>query len=176
MRQDARRNSEKVFAAAKESFAEQGLAVTMEGVARRTGVGVGTLYRRFGSRAGLVEALYHDAVEQVAAQAASLAAHGDPWEALARWCRAYVDLLATKRTMLAELAPLFEQRPDWHDDHRRRARTILGGFLSRAQAAGVARADIDAGDLITLLNAGKSGHSDRLLDIVLAGIRQRDTA
>ena len=176
MRQDARRNLERIFTDAKESFAEQGSAVTMEGVAKRAGVGVGTLYRRFGSRAGLVEALYHDAVEQVAAEATALARHSDPWEALTRWCRAYVDLRETKRTMLAELTPLFEQRPEWHDDYRRRARVILGGFLTRAQTAGLARDDIDAGDLITLLNAGMAGPSDRLLDIVLAGIRRRDAA
>jgi AcrR family transcriptional regulator len=174
MRQDARRNLERVFNAAKHSFAAHGGAVTMEEVARLAGVGVGTLYRRFGNRAGLVEAVYADAIEQISHEAAELVVHSNPWEALSRWCAAYVDVLATKRSLLAELTPLFEQRPDLLDGQRQHAHATLAGLLERAQVAGVALPDVTAAEVIALLNATMRSNAagDRLLAIVLAGIRK----
>lgn len=173
MRKDARENLQRVLAAARECFAEHGPAVTMEEVAQRAGVGTGTLYRRFPSRAALVETLYDEAVAQAGQEATVLAVHPDPWEALTRWCHAYVDLLATKRTLLSELEPLFDQRPEMIETQRRRARAIFTTFLERAQMTGVARPDIDAADVIALLNttmrAGQPAAG--LLAIVLAGIR-----
>lgn len=174
MRKDARLNLERVLAAAKECFAEEGSAVKMEEVAARAGVGVGTLYRRFSNRGALVQAVYDDAVEQAATEATLLATEADPWEALARWCRAYVDLLATKRTLLSELAPLLERQPELAEAQRRRARVFFTLFLERAQAAGAARPGIDAADVVALLNAtmtaGRPNAS--MLAIVLAGIRR----
>lgn len=173
MRKDARANLERIFAAAKQAFADEGAAVTMEEVARRAGVGVGTLYRRFPSRTALVEALYADDLDHIGAEAAALAEHPDPWQALTRWCAAYVSLVATKRTMLAELTPLFDARPDWLEAQRRRARATLGRFLARAQEAGLARADAEPADIITLLNAAAATGeaAPRLLAIVLAGLK-----
>lgn len=173
MRKDARENLQRILAAAREYFAELGPAVTMEEVAQRAGVGTGTVYRRFPSRAALVETLYDEAVAQAGEEATALAAHPDPWEALGRWCRAYVDLLATKRTLLSELEPIFDQRPEMLDAQRRRARATFAAFLERAQAAGAAKPEIDAADVIALLNttmrAGQPAAG--LLAIVLAGIR-----
>jgi len=173
MRKDARLNLERVLASAKACFAEHGSAVTMEEVAARAGVGMGTLYRRFPSRAALVEALYADAVEQVAAEASALATEADPWEALTRWCRAYVDLLATKRTLVSELAPLLDRQPEMIEAQRRRARATFAAFLNHAQAAGAARPGVDAADVVALLNTTVSGGRPNaaMLAIVLAGIR-----
>lgn len=173
MRKDARENLERIFAAAKLAFAQDGAGVTMEGIARRAGVGIGTLYRRFPSRAALVEALYADDLDRIGAEATTLAHHPDPGEALARWCAAYVTLVATKRTMLAELAPMFEAQPEALEGQRRRARATLGGFLSRAQQAGLARADAEAADVIALLNAaaGAGDAAPRLTAIIVAGLK-----
>ncbi len=175
MRKDAQLNLERVLAAAKACFAEHAAATTMEQVSRRAGVGIGTLYRRFGGRAGLVEALYDDAVTQISDQAPALLAHPDVWEALIRWCNAYIGVLATKRSILSELEPRIERDPRMFTDQRRAATKILDRLLKRGQAAGVVRADVQAADVLTLLNATMTAGSGeaRLLDIVLAGIRER---
>src|SRR5947199_7108596 len=83
-RADARRNYEKVLAAAREAFAEGGESTALEEIARRAGVGIGTLYRHFPNRQALLEALYVDEVEEVCRSAAELDG-ADPWEAFNRW-------------------------------------------------------------------------------------------
>src|SRR5437764_6370080 len=83
-RADARRNYEKVLAAAREAFAEGGEATSLEEIARRAGVGIGTLYRHFPNRQALLEAVYVDEVEAVCRSAAELD-EADPWEALNSW-------------------------------------------------------------------------------------------
>lgn len=173
MRKDAQLNLQRVLAAAKACFAEQGAAVTVEEVSQRAGVGVGTVYRSFGSRAGLVEALYQDAVEQVRNSAATLAEDADPWEGLAQWCAAYVEVLTTKRSILSELAPLIERDPGLFERQRLMATSTLEALLKRAQATGSVRADVQAVEVLTLLNAVMRGpaESTRMLEIVLAGVR-----
>src|SRR5271170_2593596 len=83
-RADARRNYEKVLAAARGAFAEGGESTALEEIARRAGVGIGTLYRHFPNRQALLEALYVNEVEEVCRSAAELDG-GDPWEALSSW-------------------------------------------------------------------------------------------
>src|SRR5436190_22104168 len=83
-RADARRNYDKVLAAAREAFAEGGEATALEEIARRAGVGIGTLYRNFPNRQALLEALYVGEVEQVC-RSAEAYADADPWEALRGW-------------------------------------------------------------------------------------------
>src|SRR6266478_8196032 len=80
-RADARRNYAKVLAAAREAFAEGGESTSLEEIARRAGVGIGTLYRHFPNRQALLEALYVDEVEEVCRVAAELENGADPWEA-----------------------------------------------------------------------------------------------
>ena len=84
-RADARRNYEKVLAAAREAFAEGGESTALEEIARRAGVGIGTLYRHFPNRQALLEALYVGEVEEMCRSAAELDG-SDPWEALNGWC------------------------------------------------------------------------------------------
>src|SRR5215475_11667202 len=83
-RADARRNYEKILAAAREAFAEGGESTSLEEIARRAGVGIGTLYRNFPNRQALLEALYVNEVEEVCRSAAELDG-GDPWEELNSW-------------------------------------------------------------------------------------------
>src|SRR5256885_9351795 len=83
-RADARRNYEKVLAAAREAFAEGGESTALEQIARRADVGIGTLYRHFPNRQALLEALYADEAEDVC-RAADKLGDAEPWEALATW-------------------------------------------------------------------------------------------
>src|SRR5919109_1850577 len=101
-RADARRNYEKVLAAAREAFAEGGESTALEEIARRAGVGIGTLYRNFPNRQALLEALYVDEVEELSRSAAALEG-ADPWEALSGWFERFVGYLATKQALAAEL-------------------------------------------------------------------------
>src|ERR1700694_3482572 len=97
-RADARRNYEKVVAAAREAFAEGGKATSLEEIARRAQVGIGTLYRHFPTRQALLEAVYVDEVEALCRSADDLA---DllPWDALIAWLHRFVAYLFTKRAL-----------------------------------------------------------------------------
>src|SRR5437763_10334247 len=101
-RADARRNYEKVLAAAREAFAEGGESTSLEEIARRADVGIGTLYRHFPNRQVLLEAVYVGGVEDVCRSAAELS-DGDPWEALNGWFERLIGYLATKRALAGEL-------------------------------------------------------------------------
>src|SRR3954451_8607722 len=101
-RADARRNYEKVLVAAREAFAEGGESTALEEIARRAGVGIGTLYRNFPNRQALVEALYLDEVEEVCRSAAELG-DADPWEALNGWLERFIGYVATKQALVHEL-------------------------------------------------------------------------
>src|SRR5437868_12377772 len=106
-RADARRNYDKLVAAARGVFAEDGTSAPLEDVAERAGVGIGTLYRHFPTRQALLEAVYASEVEAIAQAAADLA-DLEPWDALTRWLRQYVGFAATKRALteaLLETAP-----------------------------------------------------------------------
>src|ERR1700760_1469334 len=95
-RADARRNYDKVVAAAREAFTEGGAETSLEGIARRAGVGIGTLYRNFPNRQALLESVYVDELEAMCQSAAGLDTD-DPFEALRSWLRRFVDYMETKQ-------------------------------------------------------------------------------
>src|SRR4051795_210493 len=101
-RADARRNYDRVLAAAREAFAEGGESMALEEIARRAGVGIGTLYRNFPNRQALLEALYVEEVEEMCRSAAELDG-ADPWEALNSWFQGFIAYIGTKRALAAEL-------------------------------------------------------------------------
>src|SRR3954454_21428236 len=100
-RADALRNYEKVLAAAREAFAEGGESTSLEEIARRAEVGIGTLYRHFPNRQSLVEALYLDEVDELCRSAAELD-DGDSWEALNSWYERFIGYMATKQALAHE--------------------------------------------------------------------------
>jgi len=176
MRADARRNYEKVLAAAREAFAEGGESTSLEEIARRAGVGIGTLYRHFPTRQTLLEVLYLDEVEEMSRSAAQLDG-GDPWEALNSWFERFMDYLATKRALAHELlnyieldAPLFQTC---------RASLYAAGepLLKRAQEAGAVRPDVTFPEVMQMvMGIGKIPTNDRaqidhILRIALDGLR-----
>src|ERR1700760_3359334 len=99
-RADAARNRERVLQAAKAVFSAGGADASLEAVAKRAGVGIGTLYRHFPTREELFEAVYRREVEQLGEFAEHLKGETEPVEALRRWLRSNVEFVATKKGML----------------------------------------------------------------------------
>src|SRR6201996_9856688 len=107
-RADARRNYDKLVAAAREVFAEQETGATLEEISKRAGVGMGTLYRHFPARENLIEAAYYDGGEEIANSAIRFADE-DPWEALTGWLREVVAFAATKRVLSDEMFAVMDR-------------------------------------------------------------------
>src|SRR5947199_9606301 len=101
-RADAQRNYAKLIAAARDAFAEGGAATSLEEIARRAGVGIGTLYRNFPNRQALLEAVYVEEVRGLRRAADEL---GDesPWDALVGWLHGFVGYMVTKQALAQEL-------------------------------------------------------------------------
>ncbi|MDQ1742540.1 MAG: hypothetical protein QOE23_879 [Pseudonocardiales bacterium] len=178
MRADARRNYERVLKAARDVLADRGSEATMEEIAKRADVGVGTLYRHFPRRIDLVEAVYREDVEGLAALAVRVSTETEPWDALVEWLHGFVRYGRSKRAFLTELHEAFEKSPDLALRSRERIGEAAELVLTRAQQAGVAREDIDGSDLMQLVGGmcmartATPDRNERLLDLVLDGIRR----
>lgn len=175
-RADARRNYERLVVAAHEVFAAEGGGASMEAVARKAGVGVGTLYRHFPKRIDLVEAVYREDVEELARTAKDAVAELEPWPAVDAFLRAFVRYGESKRTFLSELHEAFEKNPGLKIESRERIEEAMGLVIDRGKQAGVVRADVDGADLTQLvapicLNSTSANQSDRLLAMILDGLR-----
>lgn len=177
MRADARRNYDRLVVAAKVVFAEQGGDASMEAIAREAGVGVGTLYRHFPKRINIVEAVYRNDVDDLVLAAEKAAANLEPWPAVVNWLEAFIRYAMGKRTFLNELREAFEKNPQLHVSSRERIEAAFREVLDRAQAAGVARTDVDGADLMQLIGAMCTsatlleGQAERLLVVILDGLR-----
>jgi AcrR family transcriptional regulator len=176
MRADARRNYERLVAAAKKVFAEHGAEASMEAIAREAGVGIGTLYRHFPKRIDVVEAVYQADVDALVGAAES-AAQLDPWEGLVSYLEAFVRYANGKRTLLSELHEAFEKHPELKVASRERIEQAMGVVLARAQQAGVARQDADGADVMQLVGPMCTSatlgteQAPRLLTVILDGLR-----
>ena len=171
-RADARRNYDALVEAARDAFASEGTRVALEEIARRAGVGIGTLYRHFPTRRQLLEGVYVHEVDALCAAAAEVSAL-PPWEALVAWLQRFVAYTATKRAILEELAagsPLFSTCFE---------AIIAAGepILTRAQASGDARTDVTFDDLlrlisgITMMPYGDEAQRQRVVGIAIDGVR-----
>lgn len=178
-RADACRNRERLIEAARAAFTSRGSSTTVEEIARAADVGVGTLYRHFPRRIDLVEAVYREDVQGLVTLAAELSASTGAWEALVEWLEAFVRYAQAKRIFLTELHEAFEKSPDLALQSRERIADAVGAVLSRAQAAGAARTDLDQYDLMQLVGGmcmarnGTLEQNQRLLTFLLDGIRVR---
>lgn len=171
-RADARRNYEALVAAAREAFGERGTAASLEEIARRAQVGIGTLYRHFPTRRELLEAVYVDEVEALCRSAAELA-DLPPWDAFVAWINRFVAYVATKRALAEELVD---------SEVFRGCRTAIYAagepMLRRAQEARVARPDATFDDVLRLLSGittaqfTEPGQRERVLGFALDGLRQ----
>ena len=159
-RSDSIRNRERLLKAAARVFSAGGPDASLEAVARRAGVGIGTLYRHFPTREALFEAVYRREVDDLGDLAERLAGDLPPVEALRRWLRANVQLVATKKGMLAALALAAYGPAELYAYSFKRLTNAVGLLLKRAVAAGEIRADITAEDLLRAL-VGLSYSYDR---------------
>src|SRR5271170_7371218 len=146
-RADAVRNRERVLEAAKAVFSAGGPDASLEAVARRAGVGIGTLYRHFPTREALFEAVYRHEVEQLIDLAEQLKTDVAPVEALRRWLRSNVEFVATKKGMAAALALAAPGSSELSAYSFERLTQAVGLLLERAAAAGEIRGDITPDDL-----------------------------
>src|SRR3954465_13055053 len=138
LRKDAELNRQRILAAAGELFAEAGLHVTLDAVAERAGVGVGTVYRRFPDKEALIDALFEDRIDAVGAIAGACSAIEDPWEALVAFFDRAVSLHGEDRA-LKELVFSAAHGRDRVARARARIKPQVGALVARAQAAGALR-------------------------------------
>ncbi|GAB2597621.1 TetR family transcriptional regulator [Paractinoplanes abujensis] len=181
MRADARRNYEQILAAAEAEVARAGAEASLEEIARRAGVGSATLHRHFPSRQALLEAVFHDRVAALSAQAHELAAApGDIGQALTGWLRSLASYGAVTRGLAKSLLGGV-QNPTASTCE---AMLVEAGeeLLRPAQAAGAVRPEVTIIDLLTLVNAvslATEGSPDadaeaaRLVTLALDGVRPR---
>jgi len=181
MRADAQRNYQRLLSAAAAAFAEYGADdVSLEEIARRAGVGIGTLYRHFPTRQALLEAVYREQVEAVRAAAEEQLRSDAPGEALAAWLRVLVDFSSTKHSLTTALLATMDKDSELLSSCSALIRGAAEDLLARAQEAGEVRSDANAKDLIRLVHAVNlaaqygpvdPGQRDRLLGVVLDGLR-----
>ena len=179
LRADAVRNREKVLDAARAAFAEHGPEAQMEDVARRAGVGVGTIYRHFPTKQALAEALVEERFARIVAYARELLEEPDPWRAIVRsfeFCATTQEQDRGVADVLARLAGAgATTRPP--DRHRADLLAITEAMLDRARAAGTIRPDLEAADMpplyCGLASVVQAGVADwrRYLELLLAGLR-----
>jgi AcrR family transcriptional regulator len=178
-RADAVRNRERVLEAAKAVFNAGGPEASLEAVAKRAGVGIGTLYRHFPTREDLFEAVYRREVEQLSELAEQLKNAKDPVDALRRWLRSNVEFVATKKGMSAALALTFQSSSELAAFSMERLTKAIGSLLDRAVAAGQMRGDISPEDLLRALvgmcymhdQPGWQSSVLRMLDVFVDGLR-----
>jgi len=173
-RADARRNFDALVEAGRAAFTADGVDASLEDIAKRAGVGIGTLYRNFPTRDALVEAVYLEEVAGVTAYAEGLD-DKPPFDAVAAWLRRFAEYASTKKVLLAGFngsSPLLQS-----------CRAVVYGsgepLLKRAQDAGEVRSDIKIDDAVRLVSGvagvafAEPGQRDRVIDIALDGLRAR---
>lgn len=178
LRADARRNRAKVLQVAYEVFAAEGLGVPIDEIARRAGVGAGTVYRHFPTKEALYQAIVVDRVEHLVAQARALADTADPGEAFFRFFDLMTSEGSTDKGLADALAGAGFDIESAIPDHEQAFKAALRDLLARAQAAGAVRADLTVADVKTLMvgcqamqRYGGAAAPDRVLHVVREGLR-----
>jgi AcrR family transcriptional regulator len=180
MRADARRNYDLLVTEATGAIAERGADdVSLEEIARRAGVGIGTLYRHFPTRQSLLEAVFRDQVEALARQAEELRESASPGSALEEWLRAMMAFGRTKRSLNTALLATLGKDSQMYSECSQLMRTTTADLVERAQEAGIARRDVLPADVMRLVHGlimaenaapGDEGQAERMLSLVVAGL------
>lgn len=175
IRADARRNRERILEVAALAFGTADSPVSLEGIARDAGVGIGTLYRHFPSREALVEAVYRAELAEVAATAQELLRSHPPVEALRLWMDRYAMFVAAKRGMAESLRAIFDSGAVTAGDTRARVVGAVGTLLAAGAADGTLRSDVPADDVVTgllgiMVASASPEQCGRMFDLLLAGL------
>ncbi len=181
LRADARRNRDKLIEVAAIAFAEKGVETSLEDIARRAGVGIGTLYRHFPTREHLVEVVYRRELQSLADAATELAAKLPADQALEEWMRRFVGYIAAKRGMAGSLKILMTSNSAMFAEGSGMIRTAFGSLLQAAREKQLIRDDIDQADLMHALSSVYSmpdtpewrDRSHRLIGLLMDGLRVR---
>jgi AcrR family transcriptional regulator len=182
MRADALRNRQQLMTAAVELFAERGVDVPLDEIARRAGVSIGTLYNHFPNRGALLDAVLPDWGAEIDRLAEAALTDPDPWHGFAAFMDGLFDLQARNPSMNDAIARTPVGPVDVASECGRTG-GVLESVLKRARASGVLRSDFGAGDLVTMIGAmskviamsnGDDGVWRRHLGFVLDGLRTRE--
>jgi AcrR family transcriptional regulator len=177
MRADARRSRLKLLEAATTAFAEHGADAPLEDIARRAGVGIGTLYRHFPTRTDLQAAVFRSQVDAVCATADDLIGRVPPGPAFVGSVRAIAGYLITKRGLSKALVDTLGRDSELISVCSRRMRESLDRLIANAQEAGFLRPDVSAKDVLRLMHGivmateTTPEDTDRLLGVMLDGLR-----
>jgi AcrR family transcriptional regulator len=180
-RADAQRNRDGLLEAAKAAFAEVGPEASLEEIARRADVGIGTLYRHFPTRNAIVEAVYRREVQQLADAAPRLSESLPPAEALRAWMRLFIDYIAAKKVIAPAFKSLVGGGSALYADSGARINEATVLLVERARASGDIRPDADPADLLRALvgfayvNSAPDWEASarRLIDLLLDGLRSQ---
>ncbi len=178
-RTDALRNRERILEVAKAAFTRQGANASLDDIAKQAGVGAGTLYRHFPTRDELIEGVYRNEVEKLAAAAARFAETMSPLEALRAWMLLLVDYIAAKHIIAPALNSVVGGPSRLYEGSRTMIQGAIDGLVRRAKKSGDLRRDLDAFDLLRALigvshvgsGADWQQSARRLVDILIAGSR-----
>src|SRR5215510_11060788 len=179
LRADAQKNRDKLIKAAGLAFFQHGIDTSLEEIAERAGVGIGTLYRHFPTREHLVEVVYGREVELLCAAADELAQRERPDVALEQWMQRFVGYIATKRGMANSLRLLYATNSELFARTSGMVPQALQRLVEAAAAGGYIRKDIESADVLQALSGIYSApespewrdRSRRLVRLLMDGLR-----
>ena len=177
MRADGERNRERLVATAKMAFAEFGADVSLNEIAQRAGLGIGTLYRHFPSREALVEEVYRREVDHLVSSADELATRHSPYDALQQWLKLAVSYIATKKIIASAIVS-----SEVYGSAGARITNALFQLVESARKHGDVRVDVQKEDVLRALVGFTYGIGDpnwqasalRLIDALMIGIRPQN--
>ncbi len=178
MRADARRNYDKLIAAARDAFTEDDSSASLEDIARRAQVGIGTLYRHFPNRKDLLAGVYQEEVEAICRSADDFA-DLPPWESLVGWLHRFVGYAATKKAVAAELVNYVDPDDQVFRSCREAVNATGNQLLDRAKVSGDVRPDAAFADIVRMvvgiatMSGTEPEQIERILDLALDGLRYR---
>ncbi|ERR1700739_4109668 len=178
-RADAQRNRERILDVAKQAFTRSTGNINLDDIAKKAGVGPGTLYRHFPTREALLEAVYRTEVERLAAAERDLAKTLPPVEALRAWMLLFVDYIEAKHVIAPALNTLVGGPSKLFESSATQTKAAIRALVRRAIASGDIRPDLDPIDLLRALigvsnvasGPGWPQSAKRLVEILINGSR-----
>lgn len=177
MRADARRNYERIVATARTAFLEQGPEAPLDDIARRAGVGAGTLYRHFPCREALMEAVYSDDIQRMSDLAYQLLEDHTPGEAIKLWMREQIGFAIQKRGLSATLKAALNRDSTIFTLCKQILQDAAATILKAAQESGDVRQELEARDLLLLAHSvaitteANPDAAERLIAVMIDGLK-----